>query len=97
MPPDFGGLVGLWSEPAPPRMPHVLIARYGLGAPQEVLNLTPLNVLQLRKMLDDLITTGETNGFITEEHHRQSALLPTSQGLEKIIPRSEVDKIAGSD
>lgn len=88
MPANFGGFVGFWKDD------RAILVRYGEGKPQEGVRMTPLNILQVEKLVADLIQQGEAEGTITEEHRRQSEGLPTSRG-DDMMPRDEVDKIAG--
>lgn len=71
IPESFGGLLGAWVDDD-----HALIARVGYGRIQEAMMLTPLNALQLRRNMDELISRGKADGRITDEHERQSAELP---------------------
>lgn len=89
VPDDFGGMIGYWLGG------RAYLVRYGRGAPIEGVQMTPLNLLQARKLLGDLIEIGEKDDTITDEHRRQSSQLPTSRGLEGTMPRDEVDRIAG--
>lgn len=91
VPPDFGGLVSYWLGD------RAYLVRYGKGEPIEGIQFTPLNLLQARKQLDALIEQGEASGQITDEHRRQSEQLPVSQGLDNVMPRDQVDKIAGPE
>lgn len=91
VPPNFGGFVALWRDG------KLYLMRYGRGQVQEAMQFTPLNLLQVRKTLDQMIAQGIEEGVITEEHQRQSALLPSTRDLEKLVPRERVDRIAGSD
>jgi hypothetical protein len=79
IPSDYGGLIGYWPEPE-----HAVVAQFAHGEPQQAMRLTPLNALQFRKLLDTLIADGKAKGYITAEHERQSAELPT-------MPPDEVD------
>lgn len=91
VPPDFGGLLSYW-------LGHrAYLVRYGQGRPIEGIQFTPLNLLQARKQLDELIKQGEASGEITDEHRRQSEQLPVTEGLDKIMPRDQVDRIAGPE
>ena len=90
IPADFGGLIGFW------RGDRALVARYGQGQIIEGMVLTPLNLLQARKIITDLIAQGEASGEITVAHHAQCEQLPTT-GLEGLMPRDQVDKIAGTE
>lgn len=74
IPDDFGGLVAYWQ----PARPRAFIVRYAHGVAVEALQLTPLNVLQLRKTIDAVIADGRSAGYITSEHDAQSAELPVS-------------------
>lgn len=91
IPPDFGGFLGFWSDG------DAYLVRFGRGNPVESVRMTPLNALQARKLIDDLIEQGMREGHITKEHLQQARQMPSSAGLERIIPRDQVDKIAGSD
>jgi hypothetical protein len=91
IPDDFGGLIGYWLDG------HAYLVRYGRGAPVEGIQFTPLNLLQARKLVDDLIRQGESNGSLTAEHREQSRQLPVAEGLDDVMPRGEVDEIAGAD
>lgn len=91
VPPDFGGLVSYWYGG------HCYLVRYGKGLPREGIGLTPLNTLQAHKTLGQMIEVGKAEGFITDEHVRQSEQLPTKEGLDDIMPREQVDEIAGPD
>lgn len=68
---DFGGLVGGWLTHE-----HSFIAHVAYGRITEVMRLTPLNTLQLRANVDELIRRGKAEGYITEEHVRESISLP---------------------
>lgn len=91
IPPDFGGFLTFWREG------KVILCRYGHGQLQEAMQFTPLNLLQAHKTLGQMIEQGVNDGTISEEHLRQSNLLPTTDELNKIIPREQADRIAGSD
>jgi hypothetical protein len=79
IPPEFGGLVGAWLDDD-----HAMVLRVGHGRIIEGIQLTPLNALQMRQNLDELIRRGKSEGKITEEHERQSRELPP-------MPPSEYD------
>ena len=89
VPPDFGGFIGYWLDG------RAVLSRYGHGKAIEGVTMTPLNLLQARKLLDDLIKQGEASGEITDEHRRQAGQLPTTEGLDTVMPREQVDEIAG--
>lgn len=91
IPADFGGFIGYWLDG------HAYLVRYGRGKPIEGVQMTPLNALQARKLLDGLIETGVRDGLITDEHVRQSGQLPRTEGVDDIPPRADVDRIAGPD
>ena len=91
VPPDFGGFLAFWKDG------KLILGRYGQGQLQEAMRFTPLNLLQAHKTLGQIIDQAVQEGVITEEHLRQSDLLPSSRDLERIIPRDQVDRIAGSD
>lgn len=74
---DFGGLIGAWIDDE-----HAFVARVGHGRIQEAMQLTPLNALQLRRNVDELIRRGKTDGRITEEHEQQSSELPPMPAAE---------------
>lgn len=98
VPSDFGGFVCGWH----PDGSRAIVVRYGEGKPQEGLRLTPLNLLQLREALDGLIEQGEREGHITAEHRCQARQMPRIETpaqdmAERVLPRSEVDRIAGED
>lgn len=91
VPPDFGGFLGYWFEG------KAVLSRYGRGKPVEGVVMTPLNLLQARKIIDDLIDQGMESGKLTNEHFLQSEQLEVARGLENIMPRDQVDEIAGPD
>lgn len=91
VPPDFGGLLSYWHDGA------CYLVRYGKGRPLEGIGLTPLNALQAHKTLGQMIEIGKQEGIITDEHLRQSEQLPVAPGLDNVMPRDQVDKIAGPD
>lgn len=91
VPPDFGGFLAYWLGD------RAVLSRYGHGKAIEGVTMTPLNLLQARKMLDELIEQGEVSGRITDEHRRQSGQLPPTEGLDSIMPRERVDEIAGPE
>lgn len=91
VPPDFGGFVGYWLRG------RAVLSRYGHGQPVEGVTMTPLNLLQARKILDELVAQGEACGAITDEHRRQAGQLRVTKGLDTIMPRDRVDEIAGPD
>ena len=92
VPPDFGGFLAFWDSDG-----KLILARYGHGWLQEAMEFTPLNLLQAHKTLGQVIDQAVKDGVITEEHLRQASLLPSSRDLENVIPRDQVDEIAGSD
>lgn len=91
VPPDFGGLIGYWVGY------KAVVGRYGEGEPVEGIVFTPLNLLQVRKLIETLIEEGVADGRITAEHLRQSEELPMTPKGEQPMPRDEVDRIAGND
>jgi hypothetical protein len=74
---DFGGLVAGWLTPE-----HSFVAHVAHGRITEVMRLTPLNTLQLRANVDELIRRGKAEGYITEEHVRESLELPPMPAAE---------------
>jgi hypothetical protein len=97
---DFGGLVGFWKEgdwqDGGPSGGRAMLARVGHGALQgHPFGLTPLNLLQSRKLIDALIEQGREKGYITAEHERVAAQLPMTDAGKDPMPRSEVNRIAG--
>lgn len=91
IPPDFGGFLAFWERG------KAFLCRYGRGQLQEAMQFTPLNLLQAHKTLGQVIEQGVRDGMISEEHLRQSNLLPSTDELHKVIPREQADRIAGSD
>lgn len=91
LPPDFGGFIAGWEA----LEPRAFLVRCGQGKPIEGVALTPLNILQAHKTLGALIDEGRERGFITDEHVRQSEQLPHARGLDNVMPRENVDEIAG--
>jgi hypothetical protein len=71
IPEEFGGLVGAWLDDE-----HAMVLRVGYGKIIEGIRLTPLNALQMRQNLDELIRRGKAEGKITEEHEREAKQLP---------------------
>lgn len=97
---DFGGLVGFWKEEdwddGGPGGYRAMLARVGHGELQgHPFGLTPLNVLQCRKLLDGLIEMGIEKGYITEAHQRAADQLPRTTAGEDPMPREQVNRIAG--
>jgi hypothetical protein len=70
IPEEFGGLVGAWVED------YAVALRVGHGRIVESMRFTPLNLLQMRQNLDELIRRGKAEGRITEELEREAKQLP---------------------
>lgn len=68
---EFGGLVGGWLTGE-----HSFVAHVAHGRITDVIRLTPLNTLQLRANVDELIRRGRAEGYITDQHEREAAELP---------------------
>lgn len=77
IPEGFGGLIGAWLDDE-----HAIVMRVGHGRIVEGIQLTPLNALQMRRNVDELIRRGKAEGKITEEHERESAELPVMPAAE---------------
>lgn len=80
IPPDFGGFAAFWSS----KGDHAIVVRYAHAEPVEGLTLDPLNAIQVLKILQQLVITGRSKGYITDEHERKAQQLPA-------MPPSEVD------
>jgi hypothetical protein len=89
VPPDFGGLVGVWHPDG-----TAYLVRYAHGKSVEGIRFTPLNLLQARQLIEVLLADGERKGYITDEHRRQSETFPPTTA-DKTPPRERVDEVLG--